>query len=61
VHYLIEKAQKLNISEVFVLTTRTADWFEQLGFEPIPIESLPEERQKKWKPERGSKALSLKL
>jgi len=61
VNYLIEKAQKLNVSEVFVLTTRTADWFEQLGFEPVPIESLPEERQKKWKPERGSKALSLKL
>ncbi len=61
VHYLIEKAQKQNISEVFVLTTRTADWFEQLGFAPVPIESLPEERQKKWKPERGSKALALKL
>lgn len=61
VNFLIEKAREKNLKTVFVLTTRTADWFEQLGFESVPIDSLPEERKKKWSPERGSKALSLNL
>lgn len=61
VNYLIERARNKNIKEVFVLTTRTADWFEQLGFLPISIDSLPEERQKKYSSERGSKAFSLIL
>src|SRR5206468_12530242 len=32
VSYLIEKAAKMGMKRVFVLTTRTIDWFEQLGF-----------------------------
>ncbi len=58
VNYLIEKARSMNAKRVFVLTTRTADWFEQFGFVPCTVDSLPEKRRAKWTPERGSKALS---
>src|SRR5436190_23012833 len=39
--YLIEKADRLGMSRVFALTTRTVDWFEQLGFVEAPLDSLP--------------------
>lgn len=61
VNYLIDKARTMNAKRVFVLTTRTADWFEQFGFVPCTIDSLPEKRRAKWTPERGSKALSFYL
>lgn len=61
VHYLIEKAKQMNLKSVFVLTTQTADWFEQLGFTVSTVESLPDERRKKWTPERGSKVLRLNI
>ena len=61
ISYLIEKAKKQNASSVFILTTQTADWFEQMNFVPDTIESLPTKRKEKWSPERGSKVMRLKL
>lgn len=57
IEYLKEKAQKQNAKGLFLLTTQTADWFEKLGFKETEISSLPKERQEKWTPQRGSKAL----
>ena len=59
--YLIQKARKLSLDSVFVLTTQTSDWFEKLGFMPDSISSMPEKRRQLWSPERGSKLLLLTL
>ena len=59
--YLIKRAKTSGAKEVFLLTTKTADWFERLGFVSSDISSIPEKRRKIWTPERGSKVLTLKL
>jgi amino-acid N-acetyltransferase len=61
VGYLIEKARKKGLSRVFVLTTHTHDWFESLGFGEVPVDSLPEKRQKVYNRERRSKVFALDL
>lgn len=61
IDYLIKKAKTVNIKSIFILTTKTADWFEKQGFKPDSIDSLPEKRKEKWMPERGSKAYRLIL
>lgn len=57
---LIEQAGQANAASVFIMTTQTADWFEQLGFVEDTIESLPEERRAMWTPQRGSKVFRLR-
>ena len=57
----INRAKASGAKEVFLLTTKTADWFERLGFVSSDISSIPEKRRKIWTPERGSKVLTLKL
>ena len=57
---LIEQAMEGQASSIFIMTTQTADWFEQLGFVEDSIESLPEARRKVWTPNRGSKVYRLK-
>ena len=61
IDYLIKRAKDSGAKEVFLLTTKTADWFERLGFVSSDISTIPEQRRKIWTPERGSKVLSLKL
>ena len=61
VSFLVERAKKQHAASVFILTTQTADWFEQLGFVSDSIDSLPEKRREKWDPKRGSKVMRLKL
>lgn len=53
--YLLDRAKSFNAQSVFILTTRTADWFESQGFIPDEISTLPEKRRKQWSPDRGSK------
>ena len=57
---LIEQAIEGQATSIFIMTTQTADWFEQLGFEEDIIDSLPEARRKVWTPNRGSKVYRLK-
>ncbi len=57
---LIEQATQADASSIFIMTTQTADWFEQLGFVEDKLETLPEERQKLWTPQRNSKLYRLK-
>lgn len=61
IKHLIKKAKSLKLKSVFVLTTQTADWFENQGFAPAEISSLPEKRKAIWNPARGSKMFELKL
>jgi len=61
VGYLIERARKRSFRRVFVLTTRTHDWFEYLGFREISVEELPEKKRKVYNQERRSKVFALDL
>lgn len=55
VNFLIEKGQKSGAKEIFVLTTRTSDWFESIGFEKGSIEDLPLWKKEKYNKERKSR------
>jgi amino-acid N-acetyltransferase len=57
VGYLCELARKTGVTSVFVLTTRTADWFLSLGFEEGDLSSLPEQKRASYNLERKSKIL----
>jgi amino-acid N-acetyltransferase len=45
------------LERLFVLTTRTAHWFRERGFEPVAIADLPVQRQAFYNLQRCSKAL----
>lgn len=57
ISYLIEKATKAKMKKVFVLTTQTSDWFQQIGFKEGTVEDLPAERKKTYNKKRKSRVL----
>jgi amino-acid N-acetyltransferase len=61
VSYLIEKAAKLGMTRVFALTTRTVDWFEQLGFVEVNLDSLPARKRDTYNHARKSRIFALEL
>ena len=61
VSYLVDKAAKLGMTRVFVLTTRTIDWFEQLGFVETDLESLPARKRDSYDRARKSRIFALQL
>jgi amino-acid N-acetyltransferase len=61
VSYLIDKAEKLGMARVFVLTTRTTDWFEQLGFVELNLDSLPAKKRDSYNHARKSRIFGLEL
>lgn len=61
VKYLAERAAKAGFKKAFVLTTRTHDWFESLGFKEVPVSSLPEKKRRVYDEKRKSKAFALEL
>jgi amino-acid N-acetyltransferase len=61
VRCLIGRAEKKGLRRVFVLTTRTQDWFEALGFKEAAVASLPEEKRRRYDRERNSKVFALDL
>ena len=61
VRYFIEKARKQNLRRVFVLTQRTHDWFESLGFREAAIDTLPEKKRRLYDHERKSQIYALDL
>ena len=61
VGFLINRARSLNLRRVFVLTIRTQEWFESLGFREAGPEALPEERRKTYNKRRNSKVFALEL
>ena len=58
--YLIEQAMQAETKTIFIMTTQTADWFEQLGFEEDSVDTLPPERRAIWNRDRNSKLYRLK-
>jgi amino-acid N-acetyltransferase len=61
VRYLIDKARKQGLHRVFVLTTKTHDWFELIGFKESIIEHLPSRKRACYDTSRKSKIFSLDL
>ncbi|XP_047954896.1 probable amino-acid acetyltransferase NAGS1, chloroplastic isoform X2 [Salvia hispanica] len=59
--YIEKKASFLGLQTLFLLTTRTADWFVRRGFSECSIECIPEERRKKINISRRSKYYMKKL
>lgn len=53
--YIEKKASSMGLQKLFLLTTRTADWFVRRGFSECSIECIPEERRKRINLSRGSK------
>ena len=61
ISYLIDRAKSDKLDSVFILTTQASDWFEQLGFVPDDISSLPEKRKALWNPQRNSKLFRFRI
>ncbi|KAL6993857.1 putative amino-acid acetyltransferase nags2, chloroplastic [Sarracenia purpurea var. burkii] len=59
--YIEKKASSLGFEKLFLLTTRSADWFVRRGFSECSIESIPEQKRKKINLSRGSKYYTKKL
>ncbi len=60
-HDMERRALALGVGELFVLTTQTAHWFRERGFEPSPVESLPMQRRQLYNYQRNSKVFSKRL
>ena len=53
--YVEKKARTLGMQALYTLTTQTAHWFMQQGFEPVPVTALPGDRQALYNFQRNSK------
>lgn len=54
-HHVERQAQRLGLKELYVLTTQTAHWFLEQGFEECGLDKLPARRQELYNFERRSK------
>lgn len=52
---LEQQAKQQGIEQLFVLTTRTGQWFQQRGFKPADVEALPVKKQAMYNLQRNSK------
>ncbi|KAI0493177.1 hypothetical protein KFK09_027453 [Dendrobium nobile] len=59
--YIEKMASSLELERLFLLTTRSVDWFVRRGFSECSIEAIPEERRKRIDFSRGSKFYMKKL
>ncbi|MCE3050197.1 putative amino-acid acetyltransferase nags1, chloroplastic [Datura stramonium] len=59
--YIEKKASSLGLQMLFLLTTRTADWFVRRGFSECSIDRIPSQRRKKINLSRRSKYYMKKL
>ena len=50
-----QRARDLGMTHLYVLTTRTAHWFQERGFEPASVEALPQSRASLYNWQRNSK------
>lgn len=55
------KARQQKLQSVFVLTTRTAQWFQERGFEPARPSDLPPSRRESYDRKRRSRVLVKRL
>ena len=53
--FIERQAEEQRLQRLFVLTTRTAHWFRELGFEPAEVADLPVQKQALYNWQRRSK------
>jgi amino-acid N-acetyltransferase len=56
-NHVCQKAKQLKLKKLFVLSTQTAHWFIERGFQPSTIANLPEPLKALYNPERNSRVL----
>lgn len=56
-----KRARQQGLSELFVLTTQTSHWFQELGFESSSPDALPGERKSLYNFQRNSKVFRKKI
>jgi len=54
VQYLMQRAHKIGLDRIFLLTTQTSDWFAELGFERGDLGDLPPEKIANYNHDRKS-------
>lgn len=59
--HMEKRATDIGLQQLFVLTTQTAHWFRERGFETTPIKSLPMLRRELYNFQRNSKVFFKKL
>lgn len=59
--YVEREAARLGMKHLFVLTTRTAHWFQERGFEPAGLDALPMERRSLYNLKRNSRVFIKRL
>lgn len=59
--FLIERARKLQLRWLYVLTTQTWDWFVQFGFRDGGVADLPPDKRELYDRRRNSRVLLLDL
>ncbi|MBF0784612.1 amino-acid N-acetyltransferase [Muribacter muris] len=52
-----KRAKKLGVERLFILTTRTTQWFQERGFKPADIADLPQAKREHYNYQRRSKVL----
>ncbi len=60
-HEIEARARKLKLAELFVLTTRTSQWFLERGFHTATIADLPRQKQALYNYQRKSQVYRKKL
>lgn len=60
-HYMLRDAKRQGLNKLFVLTTHTAHWFQERGFELTEPSALPIERQGMYNYQRNSKVFIREL
>jgi len=53
--YIEKQARNQGVEQLFVLTTQTAHWFVERGFQPASVEALPASRKQLYNWQRNSK------
>ncbi len=61
VRYLLEKAKEKGLSRVFVLTTQGRDWFENLGFSQVDLQTLPPKKLSVYDSKRKSSIFAIDI
>jgi len=59
--HLEKQASVQGIEKLFVLTTRTAHWFKEKGFEAASLDDLPEQKQSSYNYQRSSHVFIKKI
>ena len=55
IRFLIDRASRKKINKLFLLTTKTSDWFETIGFKKGKLSDIPVNKQESYNFDRNSK------